>query len=640
MSSVSQVSSLTDRTLARQKYPNPFFDLSKVYMPKGIKSILKFCRMFFYRNEFIHSVLHKMTEYPITPLLFENLEDHGLVTKWQTILYHHLKIKTFLIEVGLDYHVFGNCFISAVQKFRRQLRCTACQELTDVADFKSKTLKFSSYRYMGICPHCMNNNVEFKIEDISINEPQAIKFVRWAPELIDINYDPFTGDREYFYNLDQTTKRAVNSGNLDKINKIPKIFIDSMKQNKKIKIDPNNLYHLKRPDISEEDMSWGKPTILPAMSLIWYMQTLRRGNEAIALEHVVPMRAIYPASTGDVNPLLQMNLAGWKSRVQEEMDNYRNDPNYIGIFPIPLGYQSLGGDAKALLLTPELRFLEETIINSLGVPVEFIKGGTTWTGSSISLRIVENGFLSYREHLEDLLNYFIIPKIVGMLQYGSIKVRFKRFRMSDDTETKNLAIQLNQMGKLADSLLMQEFGFDQTENLNTMKTDLDQQALMDKKRAGVQAAVNNIVAIEQMRGQAQAESAYMEEKSIMSEEMFADEIASEAGSWMDNLDTSSFMRKLTAQLMGVDPQQQAMYLAKLQMRMPTIASLLAQRLQLTNESMMQAMPQTVQAQQQQQEMEMKDEVSARRASGRTSTPKKPVVSKTTKHTASKRGEPK
>jgi hypothetical protein len=212
--------------------------------------------------------------------------------------------------------------------------------------------------------------------------------------------------------------------------------------------------------------------------------------------------------------------------------------------------------------------------------------------------------------------------------------------MSDDTETKNLAIQLNQMGKLADSLLMQEFGFDQTENLNTMKSDLDQQALMDKKRAGVQAAVNNIVAIEQMRGQAQAESAYMEEKSIMSEEMFADEIASEAGSWMDNLDTSSFMRKLTAQLMGVDPQQQAMYLAKLQMRMPTIASLLAQRLQLTNESMMQAMPQTVQAQQQQQEMEMKDEVSARRASGRTSTPKKPTVAKPTKHTASKRGEPK
>lgn len=625
---VSSASTLTDRSLSRQKYPNPFFDLSKVYMPKGVKSVLRFCRMFFYRNEFINSVLHKMTEYPITQLQFSNLSDPVLINKWKTILYHHVKIKTFLVEAGLDYHVFGNCFISAVQKFKRHLRCNACGETCTPEQVQS--IKFTQHTYRGICPHCQTGNASFKIEDSPIKNINAINFVRWPAEQIDIVYDTLTGEREYYYTLSAETKNAISSGKVDKINKIPQIFIESVKQNKKIKLDPDNIFHLKRPGLSEEDMGWGKPTILPALSLIWYMQTLRRGNEAIALEHVVPMRAVFPASSGDASPLLQMNLAGWKSKITEELDKYKSDPNYIAVMPIPLGYQSLGGDAKSLLTTPELKFLEETIINSLGVPIEFVKGGTTWTGSSISLRIVENSFMSYREDLEDMLNYFIVPKIARMLQYEQVTLKFKRLRMSDDTETKNMAMQLNQMGKLADSILMQDFGYDQQENINTMSKDLEETQRIDQKRAAGQASIQSMLAVEQMRAQAKAEACYIEEKSIISEEMFAEEIASEAGTFMMGLDTTEFMRKLTAQLLPLPPENQAAIINGLSKRMPTVASLLMTRLRLGQEALLQAMPQTVESAQQDKELASKEEISQRRSSNKPST----------KHTASKKGEPK
>jgi len=628
--SPQNASILSDRTLARQKYPNPFFDLSKVYMPKGIKSILRFCRMFFYRNEFLNSVLHKMTEYPITPLRFEDLSDPELTNKWRTILYHNLKLKTFLVEVGLDYHVFGNCFISANQKFKRHLTCSNCGESFLYSSVKD--LKFQDYKYRGTCPKCHYGNSELKIEDIPVKNVNSINFVRWAPENIDMDYDPLTGETEYFYMIPPGIKKAITSGNVTKINKIPKIFIESIKTGKKIKLDPDNIYHLRRPGLSEEDMSWGKPTILPAMSLIWYMQTLRRGNEAIALEHVVPMRAIYPASMGDINPALQLNLASWKSRVKEELDNYRHDPNYIGIFPVPLGYQSLGGDARSLLTTPELKFLEDSIINSLGVPIEFVKGGATWTGSSVSLRIVENGFISYREHLEDMLNYFIIPKVAGMLGYKAIRVKFGRLRMSDDSESKNLAMQLNSAGKLADSILLQDFGYDPIENTKTIKEDIDIEADLNEKRASSQAKINNIMAIEQMRGQAQAESVYMEEKSILNEELFSEEIATEAGQMLQGTDTTTFMRKLTAQMLMLPQPHQMALLGNLQPKMPTVTALLMQRLQLGQEAMLQATPQTTQANEAEADRQMKDEVSQRRASNRGGSSEK--------HTAAKSGEPK
>ncbi len=629
--SASNVNStaLTDRTLSRQKYPNPFFDLSKIYMPKGIKAILRFCRMFFYRNEFINSVLHKMTEYPITPILFDNLSDATLVAKWKKILYHHLKVKTLLIEMGLDYHVFGNCFVSTAQQFKRMLTCPSCKEVLQTSEIP--TLKFDKYNYVADCPKCNAHRVIFKCEDQPLKTINSINFVRWAPEQIDISYDHLTGNKEYFYTLPPEVKKTLSTGRITDIEKIPMIFIQSVKQNKKIQLDPNNIYHLKRPGIAEDDMGWGKPTILPALSLIWYMQTLRRGNEAIAMEHVVPMRAIFPASNGDGNPLMHMNLGSWKNRVQQEIDNYRQDPNYIGIFPIPLGYQSLGGDAKQLLTTAELKFLEETIINSLGVPLEFVKGGTTWTGSSISLRIVENGFMTYREQLEDFLNYFLMEKISGILSIDKPNVHFKRLRMSDDSETKNLSLQLNQAGKLADSILLQDFGYDTDENLRTMTKDLDNQQEIDRKRANGQAAIQGIMAIEQMRSQAKAEAVYLEEKSIINEEMFAEEIASEAGAWMEGLDTTTFMKKLTAQLLTLPQDQQFTLVNKLNAKMPVVAALLVQRLQLGNEALLQAMPQTVGIEQQQQEIQVKQQVAQRRASGRTSS---------TKHTASKKGEPK
>ena len=114
------------------------------------------------------------------------------------------------------------------------------------------------------------------------------------------------------------------------------------------------------------------------MKDIFYLTTLKRGNEAIAKEHIIPKKAIFPSHNGGaIDPYSQMNLAKWKTEINDQVVKWRRDPNHIGVFPIPMGYQELGGNAKALLITQETRFLEENIINSVGLPVEFIKGGTT-----------------------------------------------------------------------------------------------------------------------------------------------------------------------------------------------------------------------------------------------------------------------
>jgi len=566
--------SVSDYPSPRHRYPNPFFDLSRTFVPSNVKTLFTYCRSFFYKNEFINSVLYKLTEYPITEILVQH-ENPDIKEAYRTILNHNIKIKTLLTEIGLDYHTFGNCFVSINIKFKRYLTCPLCKESFQLQE--QKDLKFVNWKFAGKCCRCKQEVLDFAVEDRPLETPDAITFVRWVPERIDIDYDPLTGDVVYTTTVDSKVKKALLNGNRKALERTPLLYINAIKNDKKIELNPDNLYHFRRPSIADDDMGWGKPILLPTLSVIWYMQILRRGNEAIAMEHVIPNRAIFPSSQGNVDPYTQMNLPKWRAQVERQLKMWKEDPNHIGIFPIPMGMQSFGGDAKALNVTPELKFLEESVINSLGVPVEFIKGGANWTGSSISLRIVENHFISYREYLLDFLNYFALPKISEFLSLPPVKVKFRKFKMSDDSEYKNLLIQLAQLGKVSDSKLLENFGEDPDEDHKLQMRDMEFQAELQKMVANRQAEAQGRGMVTQMKFQAQAEHAYLDEKAKIREALFAEDIANENAKVPRK--STNLIEQYTYEVMALPPEDQALTMNKMYAVMPMTAMAVLHRMQ-------------------------------------------------------------
>ncbi|MBC8436848.1 hypothetical protein H8D85_00840 [bacterium] len=221
-----------------------------------------------------------------------------------------------LIEIGLDYYTYGNAFISASTTPRRFLKCPSCKEesLIDHVIYKLKNFEF-----MGSCPSCKAGGQIFTIVDEIAKSMNGIKFVRWSPENIDIDYDPISNEAIYYYNIPASVKTKILKGNKHTLSKIPKVFLESLKKKKKIKLDENNFYHFKRPTLAEENMGWGKPIILPALKTIYYLQTLKRGNEAIANEHIIPKKSIYPANTTTLDPYTQMNLGKWKGEIEKQI---------------------------------------------------------------------------------------------------------------------------------------------------------------------------------------------------------------------------------------------------------------------------------------------------------------------------------
>lgn len=562
-----------DRFVTRLTYPNPFFDLSRFYMPKTVKSLFKYCRYFFFQNEFIHNVIMKMTSYPITDILFEDTIAPEVKEKYTTLFQHYLKIKTLLVEIGLDYYTFGNCFISAHMKFKRFLKCRNCEYSDPINQFN---YKFEQFKFKGICPKC-NLQVEFAVEDKYMRTAEHFKFIRWAPENITIDYDELTGESRYFYQMNETTKNGISIGKKEVLERVPMLFIEALRDRKKIELDRNNLYHMKRPTLAEEDRAWGKPVLLPVLKMLWYLQTLRRGNEAIVADHLIPNRAMFPSSQGNLDPFTQLNMGQWRSSVEEQILKWRRDANHIGIFPIPIGLQSLGGDAKILMVTPEMSYLEESIINALGFPIEFIKGGSSWTSASVSLRIVENQFSSYRELLIDLINFFMIPKIQHFLNYAPAKIKFKKLRMSDDPAVKELMLMLSQTGKLSDSILMEEFGFDVRENNALRKSDVAIENELTVSKMDAQAEGTARALVSEAKWKARAEAMYEEEVQRIKEKLFERQLNDENGTSGQN--PSDIIQRIVIQMSQQTEQQQKAQLEDMKVKRPMTYGFVMQRLQ-------------------------------------------------------------
>jgi hypothetical protein len=569
-------SDATIATYSRIQYPNPFFDLSRHYFPKTVKTLFKYCRIYFYQNEYIHNVIMKLAEYPVTDFIYDDIQDSTIRKNYEQLLDHYLNLKSFLIEVGLDYFTYGNCIISANMKFKRFLECPVCGHKEPGENIK---FRWINYEFVGKClnKECGADGVQFKIDDRYLKSPKYLKFIKWAPENINIDYDDLTGEARYFYTMNDKTNKAIREGKPDIVIRVPKIFIDAIKKSKKIELDPRNLFHLRRPTLSEEDQGWGKPLLLPCMKMLWYMQTLRRGNEAIVSDHLVPMRSMFPSAQQNLDPFTQLNMGQWRSSVEDQILKWRRDPNAIAVFPLPIGYQSLGGDARVLMVTPELKYLEESIINALGVPLEFIKGGSTWTSSSVSLRIVENHFLTYREELDKLMNYFIIPKIRYFLGYPPVSISFKKFKMMDDVQSKEVMLQMSQLNKISDTTLLTEFGLDAAEERANRRKEIKAQNELNTEAIVSQADAQGRAVLQQTRYQVRAQYDAQEENSRIKERKFSVELIKELQ--LTAQDPSDFLEKQAILIESLPPEAGQKLLEVYQAQAPTAFGFLMKRIQ-------------------------------------------------------------
>lgn len=421
-------------------YPTPFLNLSDTQIPKTTSEIFKWCKYFYTFDPLIAGSINALSNFPITEVYFEDKEDtltndeSKMLKTYKRVFYEKINIYKLLVEIGIDYYLYGNCFI---------------------------------FGEMWTNP--ANKEIEWK------------SMTRLDPSKIIIDYNPVTQEKTFKWQLpariiDIVRKKKPKA----EYDKIPDIIKEAVVKRGAIVLNSNNIYHFARPTDSMGDNNvWGTPIIANVLKLLMYRNVLRQAQEAIAREHIVPMRIYYLQRTADYNPQGDWNATA-SSFAAELMKSVR-DPNHKVVSPVPVNVVNVGGEGRALLLTPEIDQVQNEILAGMNVPREFIFGGVSYSGTSLSLKILENQFITYRLLIKDFLQNFCVKNMAKARKEwcseddddSLITAKLNDLKMQDDVQQKQLILEMNRTGKISDTYVWKMLGLDP----DKMKDMLEKEAV-------------------------------------------------------------------------------------------------------------------------------------------------------------------
>lgn len=498
---------------------SPLFDFLTSFVPRKLKDLFRLCEYLYFNCSQIYAALQKFCTYPITELVYDTTNE-ALKERYRKFHDKTIKAKRILIRGAIDKFVYGNAFFSIYTPFVRFLQCPRCEHLTNVehAEYKFKLKKLTwSYK----CPHC-EQGVDGKVVDRKLTRPDRVAIIRWDPKLMDIDHNPITGHSVYYYTIPKELKERVSKGNKHLINTLPMEFLKALKDDKIFEFSEGQIFHMKMDAPAGIEAQWGFPPLASTIKLFFYAAVLRKANEAIALDYVVPLRIVSPKqATGNADPLLTISLERWSSEMKSSVKKWRRDPLHIMWSPVPAEVTHLGGQARALMTLGEVQAAEDNIIAALGLPKEFIYGGFSAMGSGIQLRVLENQLLHQTSDLNDLLQW-ITDKSAQLLGWETIAVELAPFKFIDDVQQKTLLLNLAQSNPqkpiLSDTSMAELFDKDLSEERKKRKQEtLDEVRFQQELNTEVQKMQNNLAAQVQAQAAMGQQSLQYDQQQIIAQ---------------------------------------------------------------------------------------------------------------------------
>jgi len=352
-------------------------------------------------------------------------------------------------QIGDDSIVYGNSCSSLFLPFDRYLCCPHCH-----THYKADKIKYHfslpDTRFTGYCPKC-KTGVTFRVEDRKSWDRSRLRIVRWNPKNIRLKVHPISGRMQYYLRMDQTLFRQLNSNDPFYINDTPLAILQWASQCRAgthdiyFGFDPREIYHMREPTLAGLPIvGWGIPPLLPNLRLAYYIQLLRRYDEAIALDFIVPFRVLFPKVSmpagSSMDPIMVTNLAKYRSHLQQMVANKRLDPTNIQISPVEVGYSMIGGEANALAPRESMQLATNELLDSMGIPAELYRATLSIQAFPVALRLFEktwgNLVTEYNQYVD-----WIVGNISRYYGYGNMSGYLRSVTLADDIENKHLLMQ-------------------------------------------------------------------------------------------------------------------------------------------------------------------------------------------------------
>lgn len=486
-------------TFGEQGFADPFNDLATTQMPTTMKSALWWSEYIWTVMGTYRMAMERIVSYFITDLELGGDASDEEKVKYKDFLGQQLDVLSFLSLMMRDRLCYGNAFASVIVPFRRFLQCPKTGDMYPLkVVYNNFNFDFTGdFEFVATCPKTGWRG-PWQVVDKPREESDHLVLKRWSPHEMELLHDPYTDEVSYLWRIPEYYKRMIREGNLYHLERVSKQVLSAVKHDLLFRFNPDTVFHMKEPTLAGiRNMGWGLPRSLINYRQIWYVQVLRRYNEAIALDYVIPFRLITPAAGGSgssvggvmtQDPMSVYAAGDFRAQVRNMVNRRRRDPASWQILPFPVNYQMLGGDAKQLAPTELITQGFETLLNETGTPVEFYQGSLSVQAAPIALRLFES---THRQLVSDANRFlqWVCNSISRIMSWELVDASLKRVTIADDMQKQMSALQLMMGQQLSGTSGLAAIGYDwETEQKRLAEEARKQQELQARQQEEMEQA--------------------------------------------------------------------------------------------------------------------------------------------------------
>jgi hypothetical protein len=149
------------------------------------------------------------------------------------------------------------------------------------------------------CPQCGHVG-DAIATDVYYKNASGINVDPLEPRDVEINYNDATADYTHFYTIPPTVRNDVVIGKKDIVEAFRRSSSRPSVEQKGIVFSKDNLFHMKPGNARRARSRLGHPAAPARLKDTFYLQIMKKAQEAILLEHIVPSaRPLPPSGIGD-----------------------------------------------------------------------------------------------------------------------------------------------------------------------------------------------------------------------------------------------------------------------------------------------------------------------------------------------------
>lgn len=442
--------------------PDPFRDMATGVMPYSVPAMYRYAEYFALSNETFREGLGRTAAYFLTELELDGEAEEDEKRKYKNYLVDDAGLLAALFYATEGMLVYGVSYLSAIQPFIRWLICPGKKNGKPCAlryRFNAQLARDKRYKFRWqdgfhmTCPACGFNGNFGKPDDRP--DPDApISFRVWNPYDIRPHYEGFSDKPKAFdWVIPADYRSDVRRGDPITLESAPWDVLKAVTAGGDFRFAPGYVHcWTDRLLPGVRTRGCGIPRAIVNFRILYYLQILRRYNEALGACHVMPFRVVSPqpggrdAEAGDV--IRNASAMGMAAKFMSMVSRHQQDPGSWHWSPIPLNYQSLGSDARTMAPRELIDQAEASLLNGIGNPVELYRMSITAQAQPLGLRLYER-FHAPLVHGLNRATAFWVDRVVRYKKWEPVVGKLARSTLVDDVEKQQLKVQMAATGQLA-----------------------------------------------------------------------------------------------------------------------------------------------------------------------------------------------